>query len=397
MQSAYEPTYRHPGLGFEVEPAGGWSLLEEDDRTAVMAVAPEEASRPAIVTVAAQPIDPGWDAATFAEEALAAQAATPGRLRVIDRAGETIGGLPAVRVVLQRPGDDGEVVVLDEWRVAQDVRGWTVSAYCPIAAYAALAPAVRATAQSLRLPPPGDLPAPRVTFDPVEGVLSLTADDLTALTEHYEGGAGDPAGLAALEAAGVLAGGVVDPLVADMLAAVRAAGLKITVQGRAADAMAWSLPRPCERRRSADRLAHRREHLRERLAPRVEQRVQLVLGFDVALERVEHVGRRHRRHVVAAHRQLARGSHLRRGVLQAGSRAAQAAGDALVDIVLPCGRRVVAVEGAQVDLEVAGEAGRHARERAGDDRVVRHALATRLLLAHVGLLSPRGSARRPLA
>jgi hypothetical protein len=239
MESAYEPTYRHPALGFEVEPAGGWSLLEEDDRTAVMAVASEGASRPAIVTVAAQPIDPGWDAATFADEALAAQAATLGRLRVIDRAAETIGGLPAVRVVLQRPGDDGEVVVLDEWRVAQDGRGWTVSAYCPIAAYAALAPAVRATAQSLLLPPPADLPAPRVTFDPVEGVLSLTAEDLTALTEHDEGGAGDPAGLTALEAAGVLAGGVVDPLVADMLAAVRAADLKITVQGRAADAMAW--------------------------------------------------------------------------------------------------------------------------------------------------------------
>jgi hypothetical protein len=235
-----DATYRHPALGFEVVPGGGWSLLEEDDRTAVMAVAPEGASRPAIVTVAAQPIDPEWDAVAFADEALAAQAATLGRLRVIDREPDEIGGLPAVHVVLQRPAESGEVVVLDEWRTAQATRGWTVSAYCPIEAYAALAPAVRATAESLVLPPPADLPVPGATLDPVEGVLSLSAAELQALTTHFEGADGaDPDALAALEAAGVVAGGVVDPMVADMLAAVRAAGMKVTVQRPGTDAMAW--------------------------------------------------------------------------------------------------------------------------------------------------------------
>ena len=87
---------------------------------------------------------------------------------------------------------------------------------------------------------PADLPAPGAMLDPVEGVVSLTAAQLTALTEQFEHGApSDPAALAGLERAGVVAGGVIDPAVADMLAAVQAAAMKVTVQHAGADAMAW--------------------------------------------------------------------------------------------------------------------------------------------------------------
>jgi hypothetical protein len=233
--------YLHPHLRFAIHLPEAASLLEEDETRAVFALAGEGPARPAIVTVQLQAIDPAWDSAAFAAEALGAQAAVLGRLRVIDRGPAEIGGEPAIRTLLQRRGDDGRPQVLEEWRIAQQGRGWTVSALCPVRSHWALAPLIRASAESLALPDAVAPLPPRPAFD--AGALTLAAAELTALTDLFEGRTPtDEASrnaVARLEEAGVVEAGRPQPAVADMLATVAAASLELTVQRPGADARAW--------------------------------------------------------------------------------------------------------------------------------------------------------------
>jgi hypothetical protein len=240
--------YLHPELGFAITVPEAASLLDEAETRAVFAVAGEGSERPAILTVELQPIEPGWDSQTFAVEALAAQAAVLGRLRVIDREALEIDGLPAARAVLQRRDDSGEVVVLDEWRIAQEGRGWIISAFCPIASYWALSPLIQATAVSF-VPPAAVRPAPRrAALD--DGVLTLSAGELSALTDLYEGraAADDEAAraLARLEEARVVERGRPAPQVEALLAVVAAAEVNLPVQRPEPDAIAW-----CHERQTA--------------------------------------------------------------------------------------------------------------------------------------------------
>jgi hypothetical protein len=235
--------YLHPHLRFAIHLPEAASLLEEDETRAVFALAAEGASRPAIVTVQLQAIDPAWDSAAFAAEALGAQAAVLGRLRVIDHGPAEIGGEAAVHALLQRHGTEGPPQVLEEWRVAQQGRGWTVSALCPVTAHWTLAPLIRASAESLVLPDAVAPLPPRPAFDAESGVLTLAAGELAALTDLYEGR--PPAdedsrnAVARLEESGVVEGGRPQPAVADMLAIVGAATLKLSIQRPGAEAMAW--------------------------------------------------------------------------------------------------------------------------------------------------------------
>lgn len=96
---------------------------------------------------------------------MTAQAAALGRLRVIDRQALEIGSLPAARVVLQRRDDSAEVVVLDEWRIAQRGRGWTISAFCPVASYWALSRLLEASALSFVPPEAAEPAAGRPGYD----------------------------------------------------------------------------------------------------------------------------------------------------------------------------------------------------------------------------------------
>jgi hypothetical protein len=229
--------YVHPQLGFAITTPESAELLEQGDDRALFAIAGEGAPRPAIVTVQVQAIDPEWGAEAFAAEALAAQAAVLGRLRVIDREVTTVDGQPAVRVLLQRREDD-QVVVLEEWRIAQSGRGWTVSALCPVSAYWALAPAIAATAASFALPDAVTPAPPRAAY--ADGVLTVSADELTALTDVHEGRpVGDANALARLEEARVVEGGRPAPEIEALLATVAAATVKLTVQRPEPDAMAW--------------------------------------------------------------------------------------------------------------------------------------------------------------
>ena len=235
--------YQHPHLGFAIGLPERGGVIEEEETRATLAVAGEGPDRPAVVTVQVQAIDPEWDSETFAAEALAAQAAVLGRLRVIDRERLLVDELPAVRVLLQRRDDDGQVVVLEEWRIAQRGRGWTVSALCPVGSYWALAPLIGATAASF-VPPDAVDPLPaRPAFDEASGALTLSAAELTALTDLYEGRSGDDEetgrALARLEEARVVEDGRPAPEVEAMLAVVSGATVKLTVQRPEPDAMAW--------------------------------------------------------------------------------------------------------------------------------------------------------------
>jgi hypothetical protein len=235
--------YQHPHLGFAIGLPESGGVIEEEETRATLAVAGEGPDRPAIVTVQVQAIDPEWDSERFAAEALAAQAAVLGRLRVIDRERVLVDDLPAVRVLLQRRDDDGRAVVLEEWRIAQHGRGWTVSALCPIGSYWALAPLIGATAASF-VPPDAVSPAPpRPGFDEDSGALTLSAEELTALTDLYEGRPADDEetgrALARLEEARLVEGGRPAPEVEAMLAVVSGATVKLTVQRPEPDAMAW--------------------------------------------------------------------------------------------------------------------------------------------------------------
>lgn len=80
---SWQPTYRHPQLGFAITPGAGWSVPAENPDSAVLAVAGPDVPRPAVVTVAAHAVDPDWDARRFGDEALDAQAAN-GRIQPDD-------------------------------------------------------------------------------------------------------------------------------------------------------------------------------------------------------------------------------------------------------------------------------------------------------------------------
>lgn len=235
--------YLHPQLGFAVHFPEIGSVLEEDATSAVLAVADASVDRPAIVTVALQAIPADWDSERFAAEALSAQGAVLGRLRVIDRQPATVDGLPAARVLLQRTDESGEAVVLEEWRLAQNGRGWIVSAMCPVVSYRPLAPLIRATAESLALPEAVEPLPPRPAFDADSGALTVSADELTALTDLYE--RREPAdeearnALARLAEAGVVDDGRPIAPVEAILAVVGAATLRLDVQAPGAEARAW--------------------------------------------------------------------------------------------------------------------------------------------------------------
>jgi hypothetical protein len=233
--------YLHPALGFAIHLPDMASLVSEHDTRALFALATDEVDRPAIVTVDLSTIDPGWDTATFARAALEAQLAVLQPLQVLDHGPADVAGVPAVRALLHHTREDGRAEVLEEWRIAQAGRGWTVSALCPVGAHHALAPLIRATAESLVLPEPVEPLPLRPSLD--DGVLALAADELTVLTElHHGRPPADDAGraaLARLEEAGVVEGGAPQPAVAAMLAVVDGATMKLTVQRPGADAMAW--------------------------------------------------------------------------------------------------------------------------------------------------------------
>jgi len=236
-------SYVHPELGFAIVLSDAAGVLETSPTRAIFALAGPGSEQPAIVTVAVQPIDPEWDSTRFAREALAAQAAVLGRLRVIDRQPGRIDGLAAERVVLQRQDADGRVVILDEWRVAREGRGWTVSALCPIASYSALVPLLEATSASFVAPDPAVPLPPRPAFDVDAGALTLSAAELRALTDRFEGREPEDEAardaLARLEETGVVEQGRPIEPVAALLATAAAATVKLTVQRAKVDAMAW--------------------------------------------------------------------------------------------------------------------------------------------------------------
>jgi hypothetical protein len=80
--------YQHPELGFEIRPEPGWRLLDEQPDRAALALPGPDAARPAILTVLAEPLVAGVDAAAFANAVLAADP----ELRVRDRAAAELGG-----------------------------------------------------------------------------------------------------------------------------------------------------------------------------------------------------------------------------------------------------------------------------------------------------------------
>jgi hypothetical protein len=233
--------YLHPVLGFAIHLPDMASLVEEHETRALFALATEDVDRPAIVTVDVSTIDPGWDTATFARAALEAQIAVLSPIQVLDHGPAEVAGVGAVRALLHHMREDGRAEVLEEWRIAQQGRGWTVSTLCPVGTHHALAPLIRATAESLVLPQPVEPLPLRPSLD--DGLLTLAAAELTVLTELHHGRApADDAGraaLARLEEAGVVEGGAPQPAVAAMLAAVAGATMKLTVQRAGADAMAW--------------------------------------------------------------------------------------------------------------------------------------------------------------
>jgi hypothetical protein len=235
--------YLHPSLGFAIHLPDMASVVEEHDTRVLFALATEEVDRPAIITVDLSTIDPGWDSATFARAALAAQTAVLSPIQVLDHGPAEIAGVPAVRALLHHTREDGRPEVLEEWRIAQQGRGWTVSTLCPVTSHHALAPLIRATAESLVLPEAVEPLPLRPSFDSDSGVLALAAGELKVLTELHRGRPpGEDAGraaLARLEEAGVVVGGAPQPAVAAMLAAVDAATMKLTIQRPGGDAMAW--------------------------------------------------------------------------------------------------------------------------------------------------------------
>ena len=129
--------YRHADPAFEIAVPAGFELGAMPG-TLVVARAPEGASASpfrANLTVIAQELPPGTDAATLSEASLAEQARSFPGWRLIDRAGTRIGGVPAERTLitylLRRDsgvdlGREASIAV-EQWRMLRSDVAWIVS------------------------------------------------------------------------------------------------------------------------------------------------------------------------------------------------------------------------------------------------------------------------------
>ena len=129
--------YRHPDPEFEIDVPAGFDLGAMPGAL-VVARAPEGTSASpfrANLTVVAQQLPPGIDAATLSQASLAEQAHCFPGWRLIDRAGAWIGGLPAERTLVTYllTRDSGldlgreTSIAVEQWRMLRSDVAWIVS------------------------------------------------------------------------------------------------------------------------------------------------------------------------------------------------------------------------------------------------------------------------------
>lgn len=140
--------YRHPELGFTIAFPPGSEVDEDVPGTAVVAydAGVEDGFRTNLVVT----VDDGaGDVEAFTDAGLEALPPALRAFQLLDRASTTLGGAPATRTLVHHDAQ-GWAVTLEQWRVVDGGRGYTITASAATLDYDAVADALAEAAESFR-------------------------------------------------------------------------------------------------------------------------------------------------------------------------------------------------------------------------------------------------------
>jgi hypothetical protein len=141
-------SYRHPELGFTIAFPPGSEIDGDVPGTAVVAydAGVENGFRTNLVVT----VDDGAeDVETFTDAGLEAMGSALKAFQLLDRESTTLGDAPATRT-LAHHDHQGWAVTLEQWRVVDGGRGYTVTASAATLDYDAVADALAEAAESFR-------------------------------------------------------------------------------------------------------------------------------------------------------------------------------------------------------------------------------------------------------
>lgn len=146
--------FRHPELGFELTVPEGVQLSTELPGIALAVRdgddAPAGAFRPTL-TVTAEEVGPHTELDDYVAVSLATQERLLRAPRLLDREPAEVAGRPGVRTLVHH-NQDGEAVVVEQWRVRDGDLGYVISATCAALEFGELGEALAAVATTFRLP-----------------------------------------------------------------------------------------------------------------------------------------------------------------------------------------------------------------------------------------------------
>jgi hypothetical protein len=144
-------TYRHPALGFTLEPPRGSELRDDLGGMALVAVegGPEPSSGfRANLVVTVEEVAAGTGVEAYTTASLHAQDEMLSGHRLIDVEPTALGGMPAIRT-LSHHAQEQLAVTIEQWRVLSRSLAYTVTVSCATLDYAGVADDFRESAESL--------------------------------------------------------------------------------------------------------------------------------------------------------------------------------------------------------------------------------------------------------
>ena len=145
----------HPQLGFAIDvPLGAAIDVDVPPGIALVVREALEATRSpfrANITVVVERLEPGTGLDAYVEGSIEVQAGMLDGFHLLDRAPTEVGGRAAVRT-LGHVVKDGLPVVIEQWRLVDEDRGWAIAASCDVFDFPLVGGTFAACAESLLLP-----------------------------------------------------------------------------------------------------------------------------------------------------------------------------------------------------------------------------------------------------